>query len=540
MSYREISEDRVLKFPGTPGFKGWEPFFTPDSTTHPAKMCLNLLRWILETFTSPNDTVLDPMAGTGSTMVLASLLGRHGVAVEYEPRFCEMIRENIVRTERQTTLTPKGGMTCIQGDARELSKLLEESDTIITSPPYGEAQSGGGIAVKGYDGPKHSPTDLVGERSYMPDKFEGKGNISRLKYGEPVDVVVTSPPYESTYLDGKDVERRIERLKEAGHDPKDFIGGQARDVTLKNYDKVDVVVTSPPYEGSVPAYDEGWLEEHWDDDRDSPKHKTMRFGRSMRSYPKKVDTVVMSPPYSLTREGSDRIATGIDVKTGKSLWSKTGSEFSEGNIQKLPHGDVDAVVTSPPYGNRLADDVVQDGDEARMSYRQAIDSIVTSPPYEEGLRHRGQNYEEVREKLLAQGYSEEYIKASWSQPHQCQRWAEEAYGEDSDNIGNLKSESYLEAMLQVFRECYKALKNTGVMVLVVKNFIRDKEVVRLDEDTIKLCEAAGFRLSDRWYFKLPQRSFWRILYKRRYPDVPEVEYEDVIVFEKESMLSRAW
>jgi len=198
------------------------------------------------------------------------------------------------------------------------------------------------------------------------------------------------------------------------------------------------------------------------------------------------------------------------------------------------------VVTSPPYGNRLADDVVQDGDEARMSYRQAIDSIVTSPPYEEGLRHRGQNYEEVREKLLAQGYSEEYIKASWSQPHQCQRWAEEAYGEDSDNIGNLKSESYLEAMLQVFRECYKALKNTGVMVLVVKNFIRDKEVVRLDEDTIKLCEAAGFRLSDRWYFKLPQRSFWRILYKRRYPDVPEVEYEDVIVFEKESMLSRAW
>ncbi|GAJ07824.1 unnamed protein product, partial [marine sediment metagenome] len=110
------------------------------------------------------------------------------------------------------------------------------------------------------------------------------------------------------------------------------------------------------------------------------------------------------------------------------------------------------------------------------------------------------------------------------------------YSEDQDNIGNLKSESYLEAMLQVYRECHKVLKNTGAMILVTKNFIRDKKVVRLDLDTIRLCEAAGFRLSDRWYFRLPTRSFWRILYRRKYPDVPEVEYEDVLIFKKESMV----
>jgi len=220
------------------------------------------------------------------------------------------------------------------------------------------------------------------------------------------------------------------------------------------------VVTSPPYEGSVPAYDEGWLEEHWDDESDSPKHKTMRFGRSMRGYPKKVDTVV----------------------------------------------------TSPPYGNRLSDDVVQDGDEARMSYRQAIDSIVTSPPYEQTISNESGGNLSPEEKRSLSVMRE--------------------YSEDSDNIGNLKSESYLEAMLQVYRECHKVLKPEGVMALVTKNFIRDKAVVRLDLDTIKLCESAGFRLSDRWYFKLPQRSFWRILYKRRYPDVPEVEYEDVLIFRK--------
>ena len=141
MSYREIPEDRVLRFPATPGFKGWKQFFCEASTTHPAKMNLNLLRWILETYTEPGEVVLDPMAGTGSTIVLASILGRHGVAVEYEPRFCDMIRANIRLTERQATLTPKGRMICIQGDARELSKLLEESDAIITSPPYERTES---------------------------------------------------------------------------------------------------------------------------------------------------------------------------------------------------------------------------------------------------------------------------------------------------------------------------------------------------------------------------------------------------------------
>jgi hypothetical protein len=54
---------------------------------------------------------------------------------------------------------------------------------IIFSPPYGEPQTGGGIAKKGYDGPKHTPTDLVGKRSYMPENLIfTKENIGSLKY----------------------------------------------------------------------------------------------------------------------------------------------------------------------------------------------------------------------------------------------------------------------------------------------------------------------------------------------------------------------
>ena len=148
--YRDIPQDRILKFKATPRFKGYEHFFTKDAVSHPAKMNINLLRWILSTFTETNNIVLDPMAGTGSTIILAASMGRHGIAVEYENKFCKMIDENIDRTNKQRTFAPRGEMVCIKGDARELSKYLKESDVIISSPPYSNIE----ISSQGADGNK--------------------------------------------------------------------------------------------------------------------------------------------------------------------------------------------------------------------------------------------------------------------------------------------------------------------------------------------------------------------------------------------------
>ena len=87
-------------------------------------------------------------------------------------------------------------------------------------------------------------------------------------------------------------------------------------------------------------------------------------------------------------------------------------------------------------------------------------------------------------------------------------------------------------MLQVYQQCHKVLKPQGLMILVTKNFIRDQKEIRLDLDTIKLCEQAGFTFKERWYRELPAQSFWRIIYKQKYPDAPELKYEDVLVFLK--------
>ena len=72
------------------------------------------------------------------------------------------------------------------------------------------------------------------------------------------------------------------------------------------------------------------------------------------------------------------------------------------------------------------------------------------------------------------------------------------------------------------------------MVLVTKNFIRNKKIVDLADDTIKLCEGAGFKLKERLARKLIQQSFWRTLYYHRFPDVQRLTHEDILIFEKDT------
>ena len=104
--------------------------------------------------------------------------------------------------------------------------------------------------------------------------------------------------------------------------------------------------------------------------------------------------------------------------------------------------------------------------------------------------------------------------------------------DNPENIGNLKADNYLSAMAQVYSQCHRVLKPGGLMVVVTKNFIRNKKEVRLDEDTIRLCEPAGFKFVERHYRKLPAQSFWRVIYQQKYPDAPVLDKEDILVFKK--------
>src|SRR5262245_2861349 len=50
-----------------------------------AKFPPQLVRWGIERYSTPGQSVLDPMSGSGTTLVEARLLGRHALGVDIDP-----------------------------------------------------------------------------------------------------------------------------------------------------------------------------------------------------------------------------------------------------------------------------------------------------------------------------------------------------------------------------------------------------------------------------------------------------------------------
>lgn len=55
---------------------------------HPTQKPVELLKTLIEIFTDPGDVVIDPLAGSGSTLVAAERLNRKGFGFEIKKEFC--------------------------------------------------------------------------------------------------------------------------------------------------------------------------------------------------------------------------------------------------------------------------------------------------------------------------------------------------------------------------------------------------------------------------------------------------------------------
>jgi len=109
---------------------------------HPAKYPETLAQEFIEFFTKAGQFVLDPMVGTGSTLVAALNAGRHSYGIELNPTYAA-IAQQVVYEERQKL----GGAAdpliaeVIEGNAANIVQLAHEHDIplvdyVITSPPY--------------------------------------------------------------------------------------------------------------------------------------------------------------------------------------------------------------------------------------------------------------------------------------------------------------------------------------------------------------------------------------------------------------------
>jgi DNA modification methylase len=113
-----------------------------DVLRHPAKFPETLAQEFIEFFTKPGQWVLDPMAGTGSTLVAALRCGRNSVGIELNPIYAG-IANQILSEEMMLLDSPEDGLVAriIPGDAALATDLLSTTsprlfDYVLTSPPY--------------------------------------------------------------------------------------------------------------------------------------------------------------------------------------------------------------------------------------------------------------------------------------------------------------------------------------------------------------------------------------------------------------------
>lgn len=77
----------------------------PTNVLHMATECANrshsaafpetLPDWFIRLFTEPGDLVLDPFAGSGSTLAAAHKLERRAIGLELNPEYCALMRERL-------------------------------------------------------------------------------------------------------------------------------------------------------------------------------------------------------------------------------------------------------------------------------------------------------------------------------------------------------------------------------------------------------------------------------------------------------------
>ena len=69
-----------------------------EKNGHPCPKPLQWMTWLVDRCTLPNETILDPFCGSGTTLRAAKDLGRHAVGIELEEKYCEIAANRMAQS----------------------------------------------------------------------------------------------------------------------------------------------------------------------------------------------------------------------------------------------------------------------------------------------------------------------------------------------------------------------------------------------------------------------------------------------------------
>lgn len=110
-------------------------FWTSESSSedkaaykHPAPFMIKDIEKLISLFTKKGMTVLDPFAGSGTTLIAAHNLGRRCIGIDLNEEYQQLYQERIAGNAYDCKY--------IVGDSLEILNNIGTVDYIVTSPPY--------------------------------------------------------------------------------------------------------------------------------------------------------------------------------------------------------------------------------------------------------------------------------------------------------------------------------------------------------------------------------------------------------------------
>ena len=120
------------------------PFWSmPENTDHPTQKSEKLLAKIIMSSTNPDDFVLDPFLGSGTTAVTAKKLGRRYLGIEIDEEYCLLAAKRLEMADMDRTI-----QGFLDGVFWERNTLAEQQAVLKDNNGNGKSNSNNGGSDK--------------------------------------------------------------------------------------------------------------------------------------------------------------------------------------------------------------------------------------------------------------------------------------------------------------------------------------------------------------------------------------------------------
>jgi len=163
---------------------------------HPAPFLIKDIRKLVTLFTKNKAIVLDPFAGSGTTLVACALEGRRGIGIDLNKKYCDLMKRRLKKYVKNDQLI-------INGNSLKKIEDFPEIDYCVTSPPYHNILRHNGSGVRqdrsqrrqGVEYYSNNQNDLGNQGEYqqyrnMLEKIMNKV-YEKLKKGKYCSIVIS-------------------------------------------------------------------------------------------------------------------------------------------------------------------------------------------------------------------------------------------------------------------------------------------------------------------------------------------------------------